>query len=342
MTDKTKKKILIIDDEANTRHLLTVIFERQGYQVVTADSAVDVLSRIKRESPDLILLDLSMPEVDGITALKRIKRDKECQKIPVIILTGRQEIDLKLSALEFGAIDYLTKPFQKAEVIYRVQNILTFAERRPNEKAANQLKKDNNHKAKDLAFKNPRIEKQNAAQNIPEKNASIPKLKDNEIKIVNSVSLHKKSIEQIFADAKINLVPNDRFKKYLAAEIEKARGAKYNITVMSLDVNNLKRISQKRGKNLFKNILLGIRKFLRKSDYVSYNANYRILLILPRIHLSMAKILGEHIQDFVLRLNPDFDLEIKLASFPEDGFNETEILSMLEIGLEKINESFLP
>ena len=165
-----------------------------------------------------------------------------------------------------------------------------------------------------------------------------------EIKVVNSVPLQQKAVKGIFAEAKINFVEPSEFEKCIASEIEKARSNNYNVTVMSIFIHNFEEISRKikmhNSNNLFKNILLVIRKFLRKSDFVSYKDNYTILLLLPKIHLSMAKILGEHIRDFLLRMNPDFNLEIKLASFPEDGFNEMEILSMLEIGLERIDEAF--
>ncbi len=311
------KKILIVDDEANTRHLLTLLFEKQGYHIIGLDSATDIIQRIEENVPDLILMDLSMPDIDGIAALKMTRQSEICVKIPIIILTGKHDVDTKLAALKLGAIDYLTKPFQKNELLFRVRNILTLVDKWGNQQVSESAADKKTTENKEGRF--------------------------GEIQVVDSVPLHNKAIKEIFAEAKINFVEPTEFEKCIALEIEKARSAKYNVTVMSIHINNFKQISQKikmhNSNNLFKNILLVIRKFLRKSDYASYKKNYTILFLLPKIHLSMGKILGEHIRDFLLRMNPDFNLEIKLASFPEDGFNEIEILSMLEIGLERIDQT---
>lgn len=327
------KKILIIDDEANTRHLLTLLFEKQGYHIIGLDSAVDIIRSVEKNEPDLIVMDLSMPDIDGIAALKISRQSEQCLKIPIIILTGKHDIDTKLTALKLGATDYLTKPFQKNELLYRVQNFLKLIDQWRYDEDSRFLKEREITNSQ-LSLDRPGSEnKQNHETDGVR-----------EIKVVNSVPLHQKALKDIFAEAKINFIEPPEFEKCIATEIEKARSAKYNVTVMSIFFHNFEQISRKikmqNSNNLFKNILLVIRKFLRKSDFVSYKEDYTILLLLPKIHLSMAKILGEHIRDFLLRMNPDFNLEIKLASFPEDGFNETEIMSMLEIGLERIGATF--
>lgn len=113
------KKILVVDDEVSIVTLLSYNLEKSGYQVVTASDGQEALAKAHEERPDLILLDLMLPKLDGIEVLKQLRQDRN--QIPVIMLTARgDELD-KVLGLELGADDYITKPFSPREVLARIK-----------------------------------------------------------------------------------------------------------------------------------------------------------------------------------------------------------------------------
>ena len=115
------RKILIVDDETRLVDVLKAYLERDGYRVVTAFNGRDALTRARHEQPDLILLDLMLPEVDGLQVCQTIRRESD---VPIIMLTARSEEADKLIGLEIGADDYVTKPFSPREVVARVRAVL--------------------------------------------------------------------------------------------------------------------------------------------------------------------------------------------------------------------------
>lgn len=116
-----KSKILIVDDEAiNIRLVAKSLQER--YQILVALSGLDALNILKNESPDLILLDVNMPEMNGFEVLKHIKNNESSADIPVIFLTGNSSSETILEAFSAGAVDYIVKPFQIKELEIRVEN----------------------------------------------------------------------------------------------------------------------------------------------------------------------------------------------------------------------------
>ncbi|HRO24520.1 MAG TPA: response regulator transcription factor, partial [Promineifilum sp.] len=113
--------ILIADDEANIRDLVRLYLEKEGFRVQTAENGRQALEQAQSGSPDLIVLDLMMPELDGWEVCRRLRAEGS---LPILMLTARdQDID-KIVALEMGADDYLTKPFNPRELVARVRAIL--------------------------------------------------------------------------------------------------------------------------------------------------------------------------------------------------------------------------
>jgi DNA-binding response OmpR family regulator len=117
----TARKILVVDDETRLVDVLKAYLERDGYKVVTAYDGKQALAVARREKPDLVLLDLMLPEIDGLEVCRTLRRESE---IPVIMLTARSEETDKLIGLELGADDYVTKPFSPREVVARVRAVL--------------------------------------------------------------------------------------------------------------------------------------------------------------------------------------------------------------------------
>ena len=116
-----QQTILVVDDEKQIVNLLRAYFEEAGYRVVTAADGRQALFATRHEKPDLIVLDLMMPEMDGIEFARRFRRESDA---PIIMLTARVEDMDKILGLELGADDYVTKPFSPREMVARVRAVL--------------------------------------------------------------------------------------------------------------------------------------------------------------------------------------------------------------------------
>jgi len=121
-------RILVVDDEPPIREILKFQLENAGFLVTTADDGEQGLQSVEENPPDLVLLDLMIPRMDGYEVCRRIKTAYETRHIPVIILTARGELNEKLKGLENGANDYVTKPFSMPELLMRVRNVLTWSQ----------------------------------------------------------------------------------------------------------------------------------------------------------------------------------------------------------------------
>jgi len=117
-----KKKILVIDDEPAVHRLLQIILEDEGFHIVGLDESEETRRSISKGKPDLIILDIMMPELDGFDVLRMLKGDEETQDIPVIILSARNRREDMDKAKRLGADIYLTKPFQPAELLKAVRS----------------------------------------------------------------------------------------------------------------------------------------------------------------------------------------------------------------------------
>lgn len=120
----TRQKILIVDDELDALIALKRALEADNYNVVEASDGLNAIEKVKAENPDIILLDLMMPEIDGIEVCKRLKSDSKYEHIPIIMLTAKGDITDKIEGIEIGADDYVTKPFNLNELKARIKMVL--------------------------------------------------------------------------------------------------------------------------------------------------------------------------------------------------------------------------
>ena len=116
-----QKTILIIEDDSNIRELLRLYLTQEGYKIETAQDGLEGLRAFKAHEPDLILLDLMMPVMDGTQVIKEVRA---VSKVPVIMLTAKGETFDKVAGLDLGADDYVTKPFETRELIARIRAVL--------------------------------------------------------------------------------------------------------------------------------------------------------------------------------------------------------------------------
>lgn len=116
-------KVLVCDDERHIVRLIQVNLERQGYQVITAFDGKEGLEKIKSEKPNLVVLDVMMPYMDGFEVLKSIRREPETESLPVIMLTAKAQDKDVFEGFHYGADMYLTKPFNPMELVAFVKRI---------------------------------------------------------------------------------------------------------------------------------------------------------------------------------------------------------------------------
>jgi two-component system alkaline phosphatase synthesis response regulator PhoP len=128
------KKVLVVDDDAKTVELVKLYLDRDGYQVLTAYDGVEALRLAREGYPDLIVLDLMLPDIDGLEICRTLRRESD---VPIIMLTARTTDRDKLAGLDLGADDYVTKPFSPKELAARVRAVLR---RLPGERGPEEIK----------------------------------------------------------------------------------------------------------------------------------------------------------------------------------------------------------
>jgi len=118
------KKIVLAEDEPQIARLIEFKLKKEGYEVTWKENGEEALKAIKADKPDLILLDVMMPVMDGYEVLRRLKEDENLKSIPVVMLTARAQEKDVVKGIDLGAEDYITKPFHPAELLARVKRIL--------------------------------------------------------------------------------------------------------------------------------------------------------------------------------------------------------------------------
>lgn len=131
--------ILIVDDDAHNRKLLKLMLKPEGYNLSTVNSGKEALAFIARTPPQLILLDIMMPEMDGYAVAKIIKADAATVNIPIIMVSAQNDHSARLAGLDAGAEDYLTTPVDRAELWLRVRNLLRLKTYSDNERKNSEL-----------------------------------------------------------------------------------------------------------------------------------------------------------------------------------------------------------
>ena len=121
---ETKKTILVVEDDKSLLPMITYNIERNGFQVKSATNGEDALLLIKEEIPSLAIFDWMIPEPNGLELCKILRRKQETSNLPIIMLTAREEEEDRIRGLEYGADDYISKPFSPAELIARIKALI--------------------------------------------------------------------------------------------------------------------------------------------------------------------------------------------------------------------------
>src|SRR3989475_3681499 len=121
-------RVLVVDDEDHILELARLYLSREGYQIETVSDGAQALARFGQVKPDLVVLDIMLPNVDGLTICREIRKQSQ---VPIIMLTARDEVTDKVGGLELGADDYLTKPFHPQELVARANALVRRARLEP-------------------------------------------------------------------------------------------------------------------------------------------------------------------------------------------------------------------
>jgi len=118
-----KRKILIVDDEVDILHFLELVLQERGYQVTSATGGQNALALARTQRPDLVLLDIMMPQMDGWEVLRLLRVDPNTQAIPVAMISARTDAKDRVQGLQEGALDYICKPFSLDELLTKVDSL---------------------------------------------------------------------------------------------------------------------------------------------------------------------------------------------------------------------------
>lgn len=129
MGSLTYKKILLVEDEQDILHLVKHYLEKESFRTVVAMTGLEALKKVAEDKPDLVILDLMLPEMDGLEICKRLRSDSNTAMLPIVMLTAKAEESDTIVGLELGADDYVTKPFSPKTLVARVKALLRRADR---------------------------------------------------------------------------------------------------------------------------------------------------------------------------------------------------------------------
>src|SRR2546421_6919070 len=129
-TAVSAQKVLVVDDEDHILELARLYLSREGYQIETVSDGAQALARFGQIRPDLVVLDIMLPNVDGLTICKEIRQQSQ---VPILMLTARDEVTDKVVGLELGADDYMTKPFHPQELVARARALLRRTSQEPDQ-----------------------------------------------------------------------------------------------------------------------------------------------------------------------------------------------------------------
>ena len=121
MTAQTPPRILVCDDEPTVASVVATILKREGYEVVEAHSGPQCMALVERGTIDLVLLDVSMPDMDGFAVCEALRAGEAGRQLPIVLLTGRTDLDTRVEGMHHGVSEFLTKPVNRHELVARVR-----------------------------------------------------------------------------------------------------------------------------------------------------------------------------------------------------------------------------
>jgi DNA-binding response OmpR family regulator len=134
MGNVTSKKILVVEDEPDIGQLVTHYWEKDGFRTITAVNGFEAIKKVKEDKPDLVVLDLMLPDLDGLEVCKRLRSTPHSTMLPIVMMTAKAEESDTIVGLELGADDYVTKPFSPKTLVARIKSVFRRLERTTEQK----------------------------------------------------------------------------------------------------------------------------------------------------------------------------------------------------------------
>ncbi|MFM2310746.1 MAG: hypothetical protein RLZZ04_22 [Cyanobacteriota bacterium] len=267
--------ILVVDDRPNNIELLTVILTLQGYRVEQAEQGNLAISSAMSRPPDIILLDISQPDMDSFEVCQKLKADPHTQDIPIIFISAVNETNRKIKAFDYGASDYITKPFQIEEVIARINSQIQIS----------RLKTE-------LKAKNAHLERELLKRELTEK------------KLLNL----NQQLGKLAAIDGLTQVANRRiFDEFLAREWQRAQREEHNLALIMADIDHFKLYNDNLGHHsgdfCLRRVAQAITKTVKRpADLVARYGGEEFAIILPQTSPENALQVAETIRLQIKRL----------------------------------------
>ncbi|HHP7229232.1 MAG TPA: diguanylate cyclase domain-containing protein [Xenococcaceae cyanobacterium] len=264
-----KGRILLVDDNQDILELLDLLLSEKGYATEIAQEGTRAISLAQQNSPDLILLDLMMPKLNGYQVCSTLKNNHTTQEIPIIVISALEQVDDKVQALKMGAVDYITKPFCLEEVVARVERQM----------AIRQLQK--------------KVKKQNELllKEIERRQQVEAKLRETNLKL-NKLAT---------SDGLTGIANRRYFEQYLQQEWQRLTREQAPLSLIILDIDYFKQYNDTYGHQAGDNCLQQVAQAIcsaakRPADLVARYGGEEFAVILPRTDLEGATYIARKIQ----------------------------------------------
>ena len=316
-----KAKILVVDDEPDNLELLLTICVSQGYEVIRCDSGKLAIELAKTDLPDLILLDVSMPEMDGFTVCRMLKGDCATQDIPIIFVSALNRVEDKALAFQIGGDDYITKPFQNEEIVLRIEKQLRLHYLQAELKARNQQLKLEIEKRQDL---------------------------ENRLRRTN-----QKLSKLALVDGLTNVANRYQFDKTLTKEWQRGQREKFHLGLILCDIDFFKSYNDgfghQQGDLCLKQVARAISQAVKRpGDLVARYGGEEFAIILPRTTAQNALQVAEKIRQQIKNLGlvyPDskvaqyVSLSLGVTSIiPQSQYTKEQLLATADLALYQAKE----
>ncbi|MCP4693029.1 MAG: diguanylate cyclase [Desulfobacterales bacterium] len=264
MDSNEKPLILIVDDNPQNLQFVGNLLLENEYEPAVTMNGSQALEFLKQEDPELILLDIMMPEMDGYEVCKRIKEDSSIQATPIIFLSAKMETEDVVKGFDLGAVDYITKPFNSAELLARVETHIT------------------------LRLMQKKLEEQNI---LLQKEISIRK------------EAEAKLQELATTDYLTELFNRRHFMELSNREFERSKRRKQNLSLMMVDIDHFKSVNDTHGHDIGDEVLKALadvgRTSVRCYDIFARIGGEEFAILLPETNLANSAIVGERFRSAV-------------------------------------------
>ncbi len=281
-----KPLILIVDDTPKNLQVLVNILRKEECKVAVATDGFKALSLVEEHIPDLILLDIMMPDIDGYEVCKMLKESPGVKDIPIIFLSAKTETEDVIKGFEHGAVDYVTKPFNSLELLSRVRTQLEI------KKSKEQVLRANERLRQEIE------ERKKIAEELEIKNAILDKM--------------------AVTDSLTGLFNHAHIQQRLTQETTKSRRYSFNLSIAMFDIDHFKGTNDTYGHQVGDKVLIKVSSTitdqLRKVDLVGRYGGEEFLIILPHTNLKGSIVSAERIRKNIENLKwPETGLKITIS-----------------------------